>query len=110
MHGVYATLAGTQKHSSLEGSEPHKSEGGSFSPFDSGPTNQSTPSLSKALPSQPPKDSAELHNTSVTLTVFTAEVDVNADKKLSAELLRSTKKNPPGRLEYHLIYVSILTH
>ena len=44
----------------------------------------------------------------VTLIVFTAEVDVKVDKKLSTELLRSTKKNPPARLKYDLIYVGVL--
>jgi hypothetical protein len=43
----------------------------------------------------------------VTLTVFTAEVDVKVDEKLSAELRRSTKKNPPSRLKYSLIYVGV---
>ena len=42
---------------------------------------------------------------SVVLTIFTAEVDVNLDQKLSAELHRSMRKNPPRRLKYELIYV-----
>ena len=51
-----------------------------------------------------------LHRTTVDLTVFTAEVEV-VDKKRSAELLRTTMKEPPPQLKYHLIYVSTLaTH
>jgi len=42
---------------------------------------------------------------SVVLTIFTAEVDVNIDQKLSAELHRSMRKNPPRTIKYELIYV-----
>lgn len=42
---------------------------------------------------------------SVVLTIFTAEVDVNIDQKLSAELHRSMRKNPPRTVKYELIYV-----
>ncbi|KIJ08708.1 hypothetical protein PAXINDRAFT_182233 [Paxillus involutus ATCC 200175] len=45
-----------------------------------------------------------MHETKVVLTVFTAEVDVTVDEKLSKELNRCTKKNPPSRLKYSLIY------
>ena len=55
----------------------------------------------------PPQSPTELHKTNVTLTIFTAEVDVDVDKKLYAELLRSTKKKPPTQLKYHLIYVGV---
>ncbi|KAF8119611.1 hypothetical protein EV363DRAFT_1496328 [Boletus edulis] len=44
-----------------------------------------------------------LHETK-DLTVFTANVDVSVGKNLSDELNRSTKKNPPSRLVYSLIY------
>lgn len=107
MHGVYAV--GTEKRSLLEVLEPHKPKGGFFSSLVSAFTSQATPqSETAALPPQPTKDPTELHEMNVTLTVFTAEVDIKADKKLSAELLRATKKNPPARLEYDLIYVSAL--
>lgn len=45
-----------------------------------------------------------MHETKMDLTVFTAEVDVNTIEKLSKELNRCTKKNPPSRLKYSLIY------
>ena len=49
----------------------------------------------------------EAHSSSVVLTIFIANVDVRLNKKMTAELQRSTKKNPPSRLRYELIYVSL---
>lgn len=107
MHAVYAV--GTEKRLLLNILEPRKPKGGFFSSLVSAFTSQTMPQPeTPALPQQPPKDPTELHGMNVTLTVFTAEVDVKVDKKLSAELLRSTKKNPPARLKYDLIYVGIL--
>jgi hypothetical protein len=48
----------------------------------------------------------EANSSNVVLTIFAANVDVRLDKKMTTELLRSTKKNPPSRLRYELIYVS----
>jgi len=48
----------------------------------------------------------EANSSNIVLTIFAANVDVRLDKKMTAELLRSTKKNPPSRLRYELIYVS----
>jgi hypothetical protein len=42
----------------------------------------------------------------VTLEILTADVNVNLDRKMKEALHRSTKKNPPSRLKYELIYVS----
>ena len=42
----------------------------------------------------------------VILTIFGADVEVKLDRKLAAELQRSTKKNPPQRMSLDLIYVS----
>jgi hypothetical protein len=56
-----------------------------------------------------PKESINLleaNSSNVVLTIFAANVDVRLDKKMTAELLRSTKKKPPSRLRYELIYVS----
>ena len=56
-----------------------------------------------------PKESINLleaNSSNVVLTIFAANVDVRLDKKMTAELLRSTKKGPPSRLRYELIYVS----
>lgn len=60
-------------------------------------------------PPEEPKtviDPRQIRVTSVALSIFSADVDVRLDKKLSAELHRSTKKNPPSKLKYELIYVS----
>jgi hypothetical protein len=50
----------------------------------------------------------ETHETGVSLTIFGADVDVKLEKKMRDELHRSTKKNPPGKLRYDLIYVGFL--
>ena len=42
----------------------------------------------------------------IVLTIFAANVEVQLDKKMTEELLRSTLKKPPNRLHYELIYVS----
>ena len=47
----------------------------------------------------------EVCQSSVLLTIFTAEVEVKLNEKMSAELHRATKKNPPRALKYELIYV-----
>jgi len=63
---------------------------------------------SSPTPTQPVIDEAgclKVAQFSVVLTVFTAEVDVNLDQKLSAELHRSMRKNPPRTIKYELIYV-----
>ena len=78
---------------------------GFFSPQPDG-FEASTP---EATLSTVPKESTNLleaHSSNIVLTTFTANVDVRVDKKMTEELLRSTKKNPPSRLRYELIYVS----
>ena len=52
----------------------------------------------------------EVGQSSIALTIFTAEVDVELNHKMSAELHRSMKKNPPRALKYELIYVRHLLH
>jgi hypothetical protein len=63
----------------------------------------------EVTPPMVPKESTNLleaHSSNIALTIFTANVDVRVDKKMTEELLRSTKKNPPSRLRCELIYVS----
>jgi Protein of unknown function (DUF3684) len=50
-------------------------------------------------------DLLSIKESEVVLSIFTAEVDVHLTKKVVSELLRSTKKNPPNKLKYELIYV-----
>ena len=67
-------------------------------------TSHQAPSVS---PPEPPTDEAELEvdHSGVELTIFTAFVDVKLSTKVSAELHRSMRKNPPRTLKYELIYV-----
>jgi len=81
---------------------------GFFSSLFTGFGASSTPRRSPT-PLPVPKKSVNLleaHSSSVVLTIFSANVDVRLNKKMTAELQRSTKKNPPSRLRYELIYVS----
>ena len=82
---------------------------GLFSPFSDGfeasPTPQGTPTHAPVVE----KDTIHLlepNSLNVVLTIFTANVAVRLDKKMTRRLLRATKKNPPSRLRYELIYVS----
>jgi Protein of unknown function (DUF3684) len=50
-----------------------------------------------------------IDETSVSLSIFSADVAVRLEGKLSDELRRSTKKNPPNKLKYELIYVSFFS-
>ncbi|KAI5995735.1 hypothetical protein EDC04DRAFT_2910213 [Pisolithus marmoratus] len=104
MRAVYTMTA--ERRPVLQASEPRKPQGGFFSSLLSSFTTSSTSRrpVSPPVPQLPPRAMTELHQTSVTLTVFTADVNVKVDKKLSAELLRSMKKNPPQQLRYSLIY------
>ncbi|KAF8497439.1 hypothetical protein F5888DRAFT_1634399 [Russula emetica] len=43
-------------------------------------------------------------SSNIVLTIFTANVEVRLDEKVTGELLRSTMKKPPSRLRYQLIY------
>lgn len=99
MHAIYAT--GTERRPSIEVVGPRRQKGDFFSLSQPSPQPEN---VSQTL--QPPVPS-ESHEMNVTLTVFTADVDVRVDAKLSAELLRSTKKNPRSRLKYSLIYVGV---
>jgi hypothetical protein len=96
---VHAVLTGTGKSSSQGIGESHNK----VSLFSSG---RPPPQLGSLTSPQHPGDPTRLYRTAVDLTVFTAEVKVELDEKRSAELLRSTKKQPPSQLKYGLIYVS----
>ncbi|KAF7362040.1 hypothetical protein MVEN_00549400 [Mycena venus] len=60
------------------------------------------------LPPEPEEvvDPLTVNETSVSLSIFSAEADVRLDKKVAAELHRSTKKNPPNKVKYQLIYTA----
>lgn len=48
----------------------------------------------------------DVHKTSVVLAIFSADVAVTLEDRMRKELLRATKKNPPSKMKYELIYVS----
>ncbi len=82
---------------------------GFFSSLFAGFGASSTPRRTPTPVPVTPKESINLleaNSSNVVLTIFAANVDVRLDKKMTAELVRSTKKNPPSRLRYELIYVS----
>ncbi|KAK7445396.1 hypothetical protein VKT23_014813 [Stygiomarasmius scandens] len=105
---VYSS--GTEKPPLPSAAKPVKqpSSGGFFSSLFSGFTGASTPQRSTTpavpQPQNPPVDPLSTITTSVLLSIFTADVNVQLDKKIAAELHRSTKKNPPSKLKYELIY------
>ncbi|OAX38848.1 hypothetical protein K503DRAFT_131582 [Rhizopogon vinicolor AM-OR11-026] len=105
MHAVYDL--GTEKPPVLSVEEPRKSlsRGNFFSSLFNSFTSHHQTAVAQPLP-QPlmKKDPSVVYVSNVTLTLFNAEVDVKLDKKLQSELHRSTKKNPPNRLNYSLIY------
>ena len=82
---------------------------GFFSPltdgFDASPTSQGTPTQAPVVYNEfiYPLGANSLN---IVLTIFAANVAVRLDDKMAGELLRATKKNPPSRLRYELIYVS----
>ena len=106
MNWVYST--GTEKPKQTPVTEQVKHKNGFFSSL-FGLTGHSTPQRAASpLPPQPAINEAEylkVGQSSVVLTIFTAEVDVKLNHKISEEIHRSTKKNPPRALKYELIYV-----
>ncbi|KAI9511382.1 hypothetical protein F5148DRAFT_1172037 [Russula earlei] len=81
--------------------------GGFFSSLFAGFRGPSTPQRVPTPVPVVPKTEINLleaHSSNVELTIFAANVDVRLNKKMTAELQRATKKNPPSRLRYELIY------
>jgi Protein of unknown function (DUF3684) len=109
MKWVYT--AGTEKPKSVMVEQVKPKMGGFFSSIFSGLTGTSTPQ--RAPTPLPPiideKDLLSTNESSVVLSIFTADVDVELTKKMSQELHRSTKKNPPIKLKYELIYVGCVS-
>jgi Protein of unknown function (DUF3684) len=64
------------------------------------PTPTITPAVNEA-------DLVKINESNVVLSIFTPEVDVQLTKKMSAEMHWSTKKNPPSKVKYQLIYVRL---
>ncbi|RXW23364.1 hypothetical protein EST38_g2483 [Candolleomyces aberdarensis] len=86
---------------------PKPSIGGLFSSFISSFSGGSTPQRTVTPlppPEEPKPDLLAINDSAVSLTVYTADVTTKLDKKFSAALHRSTKKEPPSKLRYELIY------
>ncbi|KAI0046331.1 hypothetical protein FA95DRAFT_1398210 [Auriscalpium vulgare] len=80
---------------------------GFFSSLFAGFGSSSTPQRTATpLPAPPVEDVdlLEVNSSGVALAIFAASVDVRLDKKMTGELQRSTKKNPPSKLRFELIY------
>ncbi|KAI0637255.1 hypothetical protein C8Q77DRAFT_1216014 [Trametes polyzona] len=82
--------------------------GGFFSSLFSSLTASANPSrvaTPAPPPTPPPKvDLTALVESNVMLSIFAADIAVKLDAKMIAELNRSTKKNPPTRMKYELIF------
>ncbi|KAI0646791.1 hypothetical protein C8Q79DRAFT_956470 [Trametes meyenii] len=109
MQWVY--MAGTEKPQLKK--EPPKPAagtggGGFFSSLFSSITGSSTPARTitpaPAPPPVPKVDPRAIVESNVVLSIFAADIAVKLDQKMIAELNRSTKKNPPTRMKYELIY------
>ena len=96
MNWVYST--GTEKPRQVPVIEKIKPEVRISSSKQTGPPPPPQPVINEAK-------YLEVGQSSVQLTIFTADVDVNPSQKLLGELYRSTKKYPPSTLKYELIYV-----
>ncbi|RPD65851.1 hypothetical protein L226DRAFT_529987 [Lentinus tigrinus ALCF2SS1-7] len=108
MQWVY--MAGTEKPQlKKEPPKPAAGGGGFFSSLFSSLTGSAgAPSRTHTpapAPSPVPQvDPKTIIASNVVLSIFAADVSVKLDKKMIAELNRSTKKNPPTRMKYELIY------
>jgi hypothetical protein len=80
---------------------------GFFSSWFGSLTGPSEPQKQLVSPpvSAPPIDPLKTSETSIILSVFSADIDVKLNMKLSSEIHRSTKKKPPSTMKYELIYV-----
>ncbi|KAF9644423.1 hypothetical protein BDM02DRAFT_3272450 [Thelephora ganbajun] len=104
MNWVYST--GTEKPKPVPIIEQIKSKTGFFSSLfglSGGSTPQRAPSPLPQL-AITEAEYLKVGQSTVVLAIFTAEVDVKLSQKISVELHRSTKKNPPRALKYELIY------
>lgn len=107
MKWVYTV--GTEKPQPVVVEQIKQKAGGFFSSLFSGLAGVNTPPRAPTplvTPIVEEIDLLSVNESNVVLTIFTAEVDVQLTKKMSAELHRSTKKNPPPKVKYQLIYVS----
>lgn len=105
MNWVYISDSESRKHSLRNVVKTTTT--GFFSSLSGFLTGVSTPQTqTSSLPASTPQvDLIETSTTSIILSVFSAEITVRLNSKLSSEIHRSTKKNPPSSMKYELIYV-----
>ncbi|KAJ7874669.1 hypothetical protein B0H14DRAFT_2717085 [Mycena olivaceomarginata] len=105
MRWVYSS--GTEKPKPLA-LKPEKAPTSTFFSLKSWLGTNTPQRITTPLPPEPEEvvDPLTVNETSVSLSIFSAEVDVRLDKKVAAELHRSTKKNPPNKVKYELIYTA----
>ena len=102
---------GTKKKKTLLAVEwPSKPSHGGFRSTFFGTSGASTPQ--RVVTPLPPEPVVEIYpptvtETQVKLSIFSADVNVRLSTKMSTELRRSTKKNPPNKLKFEFIYVSL---
>jgi len=65
------------------------------------PVTPATPTLEDI------RDPLTINETGVALKIYSTSISVRLDKKVSSEIQRATKKNPPTRMKYELIYVRV---
>ena len=109
MKWIYTSGSEKKRINAPKPSKPAASGGGFFSSLFSSFSGTSTPQrVSTPLPpAPPPVDHLAISETSVSLSIYSASVQVRLDKKLSSEIQRSTKKNPPTKMKFELIYVGV---
>ncbi|KAK7057384.1 hypothetical protein R3P38DRAFT_2840641 [Favolaschia claudopus] len=99
--------SGTEKPKPLV-TKPEKTATSSFFSLKSWLGSSTPQRVTTPLPPEPEQviDPLTVDETSVSLSIFSAEVDVRLDKATVTELHRSTKKNPPTKVKYELIYTA----
>ena len=111
MRWVYAEGTEKKKHLLAVKWPGKPSHGGILSTF-FGTSGASTPQrVVTSLPAEPVVeiDPLTVTETQATLSIYSADVNVRLSPKMSTELRRSTKKNPPNKLKFEFIYVSLRT-
>ncbi|PPQ89567.1 hypothetical protein CVT25_012239 [Psilocybe cyanescens] len=109
MKWIYTSGTGKKRQSPPKPVKaPATGGSGFFSSLFNTLSGTSTPqhTTSPLPPVEKPIDHLAISETSVLLSIYSASIQVRLDKKLSSELQRSTKKNPPTKMKFELIYTA----
>lgn len=110
MKWIYTSGTGKKRQNPPKAAKTTNMGGtGFFSSLFSTLSGTSTPQrITTPLPPvEKPIDHLAISETTVSLSIYSASIQVRVDKKLSSELQRSTKKNPPTKMKFELIYVCL---